>query len=127
MNSTIVAMEPRLWMAFLEDVRMAQDNKVVFAAKSTPAKSTPTADVVNISGVLMRSVPAEYKAFGLDMTGYDDIAEAITKAAQSKSERIILNVSSGGGMTDAARWGGLKAGTRIAKCAPFMRVDAPVG
>jgi methionyl-tRNA synthetase len=32
----------------------------------------------------------------------------------------------GGGMTDAARWGGLKAGTRIAKCAPFMRVDAPV-
>ena len=100
MNSTIVAMEPRLWMAFLEDVRMAQDNKVVFAAKSTPAKSTPTADVVNISGVLMRSVPAEYKAFGLDMTGYDEIAEAITKATQSKSERIILNVSSGGGMTD---------------------------
>jgi ClpP class serine protease len=87
-------------MAFLEDVRMAQDNKVVFAAKSTPAKSTPTADVVNISGVLMRSVPAEYKAFGLDMTGYDEIAEAITKATQSKSERIILNVSSGGGMTD---------------------------
>jgi Periplasmic serine proteases (ClpP class) len=48
----------------------------------------------------MRSVPAEYKAYGLDMTGYDEIAEAVTKAALSKSERIILNVSSGGGMTD---------------------------
>ncbi|MFM7133994.1 MAG: methionine--tRNA ligase, partial [Planctomycetota bacterium] len=30
-----------------------------------------------------------------------------------------------GGLEAAARWGGLKAGTRIAKCAPFMRVDAP--
>lgn len=100
MNSTIVAMEPRLWMAFLEDVRCAQENKVVFAAKYTPMKSIPAADVVNISGVLMRSVPAEYKAYGLDMTGYDEIAEAVMKAANSKSERIILNVSSGGGMTD---------------------------
>ena len=100
MNSTIVAMEPRLWMAFLEDVRIAQDNKVVFAARSTPARSTPTADVVNISGVLMKNVPDTIRALGLNVTGYDEIAEAVTKAAQSNSERIILNVSSGGGMSD---------------------------
>jgi methionyl-tRNA synthetase len=31
-----------------------------------------------------------------------------------------------GGIVEAARWGGLAAGTAIAKCAPFMRVDAPV-
>ena len=31
-----------------------------------------------------------------------------------------------GSITDAAHWGGLKAGTRVCKCAPFMRVDAPV-
>jgi methionyl-tRNA synthetase len=30
------------------------------------------------------------------------------------------------GLAAAARWGGLTAGTKIAKCAPFMRVDAPV-
>ena len=34
-------------------------------------------------------------------------------------------VDSSAGMLVAARWGGLKAGTKIAKCAPFMRVDAP--
>ena len=34
--------------------------------------------------------------------------------------------SSTNGLATAARWGGLKAGTKIAKCAPFMRVDAPV-
>jgi len=34
-------------------------------------------------------------------------------------------VETSGGMVAAARWGGLKAGTKIAKCAPFMRVDAP--
>ena len=33
--------------------------------------------------------------------------------------------AAGAGMLAAARWGGLGAGTRIAKCAPFMRVDAP--
>ena len=32
----------------------------------------------------------------------------------------------GPGLEAAARWGGLAAGTRIEKCAPFMRVDAPV-
>ena len=99
-NSTTVAMEPRLWLAFLEDIRQAQDNRIVFAAKSTPAKSTPAADVVNISGVLMRRVPAAYKDYGLDMTGYDEIAEAVNTAAASRSEAIILNISSGGGMTD---------------------------
>ncbi len=30
-----------------------------------------------------------------------------------------------GGLVNAARWGRLTAGTRILKCAPFMRVDAP--
>lgn len=35
-------------------------------------------------------------------------------------------VATDGDMIEAARWGGLKAGGRIAKCAPFMRVDAPV-
>lgn len=35
-------------------------------------------------------------------------------------------VATDGDMIKAARWGGLKAGGRIAKCAPFMRVDAPV-
>jgi methionyl-tRNA synthetase len=35
-------------------------------------------------------------------------------------------VNASGGMLDAAHWGRLKAGTKIAKCAPFMRVDAPV-
>ena len=35
------------------------------------------------------------------------------------------SVDASGGMAGAARWGGLQAGTRIAKCAPFMRVDAP--
>ncbi|MFM2164803.1 MAG: Methionine--tRNA ligase, partial [Planctomycetota bacterium] len=34
-------------------------------------------------------------------------------------------VDAAGGLLAAARWGGLKAGTKIAKCAPFMRVDAP--
>ncbi len=29
-------------------------------------------------------------------------------------------------LSNAARWGGLKAGTTVAKCAPFMRVEAPV-
>jgi signal peptide peptidase SppA len=100
MNSTIVAMEPRLWMAFLEDVRIAQDNKVVFAARSTPARSTPNIDVINISGVLLKTVPEAYRKWGLDATGYDEIAEAVAMAAQSKSERIILNISSGGGMVD---------------------------
>jgi signal peptide peptidase SppA len=100
MNSTIVAMEPRLWMAFLEDVRMAQDNKVIFAAKPTPAKSTPAADVINISGVLLKTVPEIYRKYGIDATGYDEIAEAVNAAVQSRSERIILNISSGGGMVD---------------------------
>jgi methionyl-tRNA synthetase len=34
-------------------------------------------------------------------------------------------VDTAGGMIEAARWGRLAAGTKIAKCAPFMRVDAP--
>jgi methionyl-tRNA synthetase len=37
----------------------------------------------------------------------------------------LEGASTHGGMLAAARWGGLAAGTRIAKCAPFMRVDAP--
>jgi methionyl-tRNA synthetase len=32
----------------------------------------------------------------------------------------------GPGLESSSRWGTLAAGTRIAKCAPFMRVDAPV-
>jgi methionyl-tRNA synthetase len=47
----------------------------------------------------------------------------------AKCEEVLAAYGSGGvgtgGMVAAARWGGLKAGTRIAKCAPFMRTDPP--
>jgi len=56
-------------------------------------------------------------------------AVLLTPIMPGKSGEVLAAygspVDATGGMLAAARWGGLKAGTKIAKCAPFMRVDAP--
>jgi methionyl-tRNA synthetase len=62
--------------------------------------------------------------------GVRTAAVLLSPIMPAKCEEVLAAYGStlgGGGMTDAARWGGLKAGTKIAKCAPFMRADAPVG
>jgi methionine--tRNA ligase len=60
--------------------------------------------------------------------GVRTAAVLLSPIMPAKCEEVLAAYGStlgGGGMTDAARWGGLKAGTKIAKCAPFMRTDPP--
>jgi len=61
--------------------------------------------------------------------GVRTAAVLLSPIMPAKCEEVLAAYGSGGvgtgGMVAAARWGGLKAGTRIAKCAPFMRTDPP--
>ena len=63
-------------------------------------------------------------------TAWRVAAVLLTPIMPTKCAEVLTaygsSVDASGGMLDAAHWGRLKAGTKIAKCAPFMRVDAPV-
>ena len=48
-------------------------------------------------------------------------AEVLAAFGATTTEEAATN-----GIESSARWGGLQPGTKILKCAPFMRVDAPV-
>lgn len=53
---------------------------------------------IPISGVLMKSVPAWMRFYGVDATGYDEIAEDLAQAlADPQTNEIRLKVSSPGG------------------------------
>jgi methionine--tRNA ligase len=55
-------------------------------------------------------------------------AVLLTPIMPAKCAEVLAAYGSSLDLQDArtnARWGGLKGGTRIAKCAPFMRVEAP--
>jgi len=99
--NNVLLIEPRLWIQTLEALRLAKDEGIKVQAYR-PRQAMPNNDVdeINITGVLLKSVPDEVREFGIDATGYDDIAASITAAASSNRRAIVLHVNSGGGMVD---------------------------
>ena len=107
------------------------------------------AEAADAALAVVRAVDAiinETQPFKLakDPTRMDEVARILSACAEGVRVAAVLltpimptkcsevlaaygsMVATDGDMIEAARWGGLKAGGRIAKCAPFMRVDAPV-
>ncbi len=70
------------------------------AETASPTQVERKADIV-ISGLLLPSVPKFFgislRDWGMDVTGYDEIIEQATIAANSKSPNVSMWVSSGGG------------------------------
>lgn len=70
------------------------------AETSSPTQVERKADIV-ISGLLLPTVPKFFgislRDWGMDVTGYDEIIEQATIAANSKSPNVSMWVSSGGG------------------------------
>lgn len=70
------------------------------AETASPTQVERKADIV-ISGLLLPSVPKFFgislSDWGMDVTGYDEIIEQATIAANSKSPNVSMWVSSGGG------------------------------
>jgi ClpP class serine protease len=55
--------------------------------------------VLRIRGILLQSVPAWMSRWGLSVTGYDEIIDAISRAENDDSvKQIILNIDSPGGV-----------------------------
>lgn len=58
---------------------------------------------IDISGVLMKSVPGWFRLFGVDATGYSDVADYVKEAANDTSVREIhLMVNSPGGTVEGS-------------------------
>lgn len=99
-NNNILLVEPRLWTQALEQIRTAQKEGIKCAVVRPQIQDAPDIDIIPIAGLLLKTVPQDYRDRGLNATGYDEIAEAANKAAVSPKRAILLQVNSGGGMVD---------------------------
>jgi len=98
-DGQMILMEPGEWASALAVIGEVQAGKAQAVAPWAAAR-VPDVDVIEIRGVLLSSVPEEYRAFGLVATGYDEIADKAKAAAASTSKAILIHVNSGGGMVD---------------------------
>jgi len=82
--------------------------------------------VVQVSGVLMKSVPALFRAFGMNASGYQQIGAAISHAdANPAVDRIMLMVDSpGGSVAGVQRLGDLIHGLKKPSQAHVMDLCA---
>jgi len=97
------AMEPNALQVFLEKMsKISAGSLVTTIAVDLPKKNLQVVDgiaKINISGVLLKSVPGWARLFGFNVTGYDEITEQIAEAVAEKTVTAIeLIVSSPGGM-----------------------------
>lgn len=100
-NNNILLVDPRLWTQALEQIRTAQKEGIKCAVVRPQVQDDlPDLDIIPIAGLLLKTVPQDYRDWGLNATGYDEIAEAVNKAAVSPKKAIMLQVNSGGGMVD---------------------------
>ena len=101
------AMEPSRLEAFIEQAAaLPEMSSMPDVAVSQEAKTYKVADgmaVIAISGVLLKTVPAWVRFWGIEATGYDEIRSQIAAAVSDKSiARIHLQVDSPGGMVAGA-------------------------
>ena len=105
MQSKKWAMEPGSLKAFFERMAGLPANAALptVAVASTKRKllvENGTA-LIAISGVLLKSVPGWLRLYGVDATGYDEIADQVAEAvADENVEGIHLQISSPGGVID---------------------------
>jgi len=97
------AMEPNALQVFLEKMAKISAGSLITAVSvEVPKKTLQVTDGtarINISGVLLKSVPGWMRLFGFDVTGYDEITEQIEEAVADETVSAIeLAVSSPGGM-----------------------------
>ena len=97
------AMEPNALQVFLEKMsKISAGSLVTTIAVDLPKKKLQVVGGtarINISGVLLKSVPGWMRLWGYDVTGYDEITEQIAEAVAEKTVTAIeLAVSSPGGM-----------------------------
>lgn len=91
----------------------------------TPSIYTKIKDqaVIQVSGILIKSVPYIFKFFGINATGYDDIINSINDATlDPKIKNITLNITSPGGMVS----GVIETATVIEKARKVKPVNAIV-
>lgn len=98
LNNNVLLIEPRLWLSVLDEIKAVQASGIRTQSYRAAISSRNGLDVVNISGVLLPNVPPAYREWGINATGYDEITEAVTAAAESSSKAILLNINSGGGL-----------------------------
>ena len=93
-----VLMGADVWTGFLKAVdARAAGAFGAFGGDSSPGSAG--VKVVNISGVLLPSVPEWMIRYGFAVTGYDTIAEEVSRAAADPACRqILLSVDSPGGV-----------------------------
>jgi len=96
-------MEPTALKAFIENISKLSTVSLITSVRvDMPKKTLQVVDGVakiKISGVLLKSVPGWFRLWGINATGYDEIAEQIEEAIDdSKISAIELVVSSPGGM-----------------------------
>ncbi len=110
MNNEILAemaahkwiMEPTALKVFMEKISTISSNLIASVSVQMPKKSLQINNGVariNISGILLKTVPGWVKLFGINATGYDEIIGQINEALNDSSVSAIeLDVSSPGGM-----------------------------
>ena len=97
------AMEPAALQLFLNKISQVSQLSVLAGVKiEMPKKMLNIVNGVariNISGVLLKSVPGWLKLWGVDATGYDEIMREINEAStDSKVSAIEMMINSPGGM-----------------------------
>jgi signal peptide peptidase SppA len=105
------AMEPTALKAFMEKVSSLSSSVLVTSISvEMPKKTLKVINGVakiNISGVLLKTVPGWVKFFGINATGYDEIINQVTEAISDPSVGSIeITVSSPGGMVSGVEAAG---------------------
>ena len=118
-------MEPKALEAFcakMAEIEINSISQIEVAAASRPQiKINGETAEIKISGVLMKSVPAWMKFFGLDATSYDEIIDQLNDALENENVKAInLIVDSPGG----AVAGGAEAAAAIAEANKQKPVSA---
>jgi len=99
------AMEPRALKVLAEQMAMIDGSGILstiaIARQPKELRIDNGRAVINISGVLLKSVPGWLRLWGLNATGYDEIREQVSAALASKAVTgIHLVIDSPGGIID---------------------------
>jgi len=102
-QSQLWLMEPASLAAFVKRLAGLPVNAVLPNVKIEQRKSklkvANSVAQIDIRGVLLDTVPGWLRLWGLDVTGYDEIAEQVKEASEREDVTgIMLNVDSPGGM-----------------------------
>jgi signal peptide peptidase SppA len=126
------AMEPaRLNGLFMQLSKLGVDNPLfcefmqkieIVTPKNILTKNNRTA-IINISGILMKTVPAVFKWFGIEAMEYGEIRKMIGEAINDNDiDSIILNIDSPGGSVS----GVIETAEAIAEASKIKNITAHI-